>query len=79
MQEHIAKSKAILEKHDIDWYKGPENLGWAPNKNHSTQAAKVVSERLQKVDVEPATRNAVVDTLKEMNKHFADDTIKTLY
>lgn len=79
MREHLDKSKEILEKHDIDWYKGKENLDWAPNKNHSTKAAKAVREALEKADAEVGTREAVVDALNKMKKHFADDTIDKLF
>lgn len=78
MQEYIGQSKEILEKHEIDWYMGTENLGWAPNKNHSTKAAKAVRDVLQKADTEVGTREAVVDALKGIKKHFADDTINIL-
>lgn len=79
MREHIEKSKDILEKYDIDWYKGSENLDLAPNKNHSTKAAKVVREALEKADTEIGTSEAVIDALNQMKKHFAEDTIDTLF
>ncbi len=74
MRQHLAKSKAILDKHEIDWYEGCENLVWAPNKNHSTRAAKAVSEALEKAD-KVGTREAVVNTLKALGKKFANGTI----
>ena len=75
MKAVLADSKAILEKHGIDWLKGKENLVWAPNKNHSIKAAKAVRDALQKADKLPNAKEAVVYTLKEMGQRFADGTI----
>ncbi|EHA1124192.1 Rhs family protein [Vibrio navarrensis] len=66
MRVYLDESKDILEKYDIDWYRGPENLGWARNKNHSTEAAKAVRDELVKADVEVGKKEAVLDVLETM-------------
>ena len=73
-QADLAISKGILEKHGIDWYKGKENLVWAPNKNHSDAAAKAVREALQEAD-KKGTRDAIEAALEDLGKKFANDTI----
>lgn len=78
MVKYLDKSKTILEKHEIDWLKGKENLVWAPNKNHSLQAAKRVSEALEKAD-KLGGKDAVLKELDKLGKEFADDTIKSLF
>ena len=78
MKEYLAESKSILEKYDIDWLFGKENLTWAPNKNHSTQAAKAARDALVEAD-KIGTRESIVETLSTLGKHFADDTIHTLF
>ncbi|WP_299009180.1 RHS repeat-associated core domain-containing protein [uncultured Shewanella sp.] len=79
MKAYLEDSKRILEKYDIDWYKGKENFVWAPNKNHSTDAARVVNEALRKADAKIGTKKSITDALSKLGKHFADDTIKTLF
>ncbi|MFK3873763.1 hypothetical protein [Pseudoalteromonas rhizosphaerae] len=79
MIEYLDESKDIVEKYDIDWYKGPENLGWAPNKNHSTKAAKAVRDYLVKVEQNSPSRESIIKALQEIKEHFANDTIHTLY
>ncbi|ODB43557.1 Rhs family protein [Pseudoalteromonas sp. BMB] len=79
MREYLDESKDILEKYDIDWYRGPENLGWAPNKNHSTKAAKAVRDYLKEADKVGATKHDIVKALEEIKKHFANDTIHKFY
>ena len=73
-QAILKESKAILEKHNIDWLKGKENLTWAPNKNHSKKAAQRVLDALREAD-KKGTKEAIVDALDEMGKKFANDTI----
>ncbi|MFK7031627.1 RHS repeat-associated core domain-containing protein [Flavobacterium oreochromis] len=73
-QAILKESKGILEKHDIDWLKGKENLVWAPNKNHSKEAAQKVLDELKEAD-KKGTRQAIVDALEKMGKKFADGTI----
>ncbi|MBG9990680.1 AHH domain-containing protein [Pseudoalteromonas sp. NZS37] len=79
MIEYLDESKDIVERYDIDWYKGPENLGWAPNKNHSTKAAKAVRDYLVKVEQNSPSKESIIKALQEIKKHFANDTIHTLY
>ena len=78
MVKYVNRSKAILEKHGIDWLKGKENLVWAPNKNHSTQVAKYVSKSLEKAD-KMGGKKAVIKELKRLGERFADDTINKLF
>ena len=78
MKKYLKKSKSILEKHGIDWLKGKDNLVWAPNKNHSTKAAKYVSEALEKAD-KLGGKEGVIKELEKLGKEFADDTINTLF
>ncbi len=75
MRKVLKESKAILEKHGIDWLKGKENLVWAPNKNHSIKAATTVRDALKKADSLFSTREAIVQTLQELGERFADGTI----
>ncbi|GFZ74946.1 type IV secretion protein Rhs [Pseudomonas amygdali pv. eriobotryae] len=79
MKAYLSKSKAILEKHDIDWYKGKENPIWAPNKGHTTANAKKVYDALENADAGGlGTRSDVVSALRKMGQHFADETIDLL-
>ncbi len=71
----LEQSKAILEKYDIDWLYGPENLIWAPNKNHSGVAAERVLDALRDADQNIGTKEGVVAALREIGDRFADDTI----
>lgn len=77
MREHLAKSKAILEAHGIDWFKGRENLVWAPNAGHSTENARRVYEALEKAN-QSGCRNDIVEALRIMGEHFANGTINSL-
>jgi hypothetical protein len=77
MAEYLDKSKAILEKHGIDWLKGKENLVWAPNKNHSTEVAEKGSEALEKAD-KAGGKDAVIKELQKLGKEFADDIIDVI-
>ena len=78
MKKYLDESKAILEKYGVDWYKGADNLIWAPNKNHSAKAAKAVRDALKNAD-KTGSKEEVVKALRKMGQHFADDTIDTLY
>jgi hypothetical protein len=78
MIKYLKKSKAILEKHGIDWLKGKENLVWAPNKNHTKKAAKYVSEALKKAD-KLGGKESVIKELESLGKKFANDTVDTLF
>jgi len=77
--KYAGESRTILEKHGIDWMKGADNLVWAPNKNHSIKAAKAVRDALKKVDDAGGSAADIAKTLKDLGKHFADDTIDTLF
>ncbi len=65
-------SKAILEKFEIDWFKGPENLVHAPNRNHSIKAAEAVQKALLDAN-QVGTRDAVVKALQKMGREFAEE------
>lgn len=77
-KECVLKSKAILEKHNIDWLKGPENLVWAPNIEglHTEEMAKKVYEALAYADLTHSdpklAKKAVVTALKDMGDVAAD-------
>ncbi len=73
-QAILKESKAILEKYNIDWLKGRENLTWTPNKNHNKKAAQKVLDALRIAD-KKGTREAVVEALSDMGNKFANDTI----
>ncbi|WIG80094.1 AHH domain-containing protein [Photobacterium damselae] len=72
MKGYLDESKKILEKYDIDWYKGRENLIWAPNKNHSTIAAKYVRDVLIQAD-KTNSKEEVVLALRNAGDLFAKD------
>lgn len=78
-QADLNISKAILKKYGIDYLHGRENLIWAPNKNHSDDAAAKVRRALQRADRTKGTKAqkkaAVKRALRRMGKKFADDTI----
>ena len=78
-QADLNISKAILKAHGIDYLMGRENLVWAPNKNHSDEAAAKVRRALQRAARTKGTkakkRAAVRAALRRMGKKFADDTI----
>ncbi|AQW31158.1 PAAR domain-containing protein [Ralstonia syzygii subsp. celebesensis] len=79
MREYLDESKDILEHYDVDWYKGRENLGWAPNKNHSTAAAKAVRDALKDAHEKIGTKDAVIEALSKIKEHFKNDTIGSLF
>lgn len=78
MCAYLDESKAILARHGIDGVYGRENLVWAPNKNHSTAAARAVRDALVEAD-RTGSRDAVVQALATLGRHFADRSIDTLY
>jgi len=69
-KEWVLKSKAILEKHGIDWLKGKENLVWAPNIEglHTEEMAKLVYEALALAHKRYNTKEAVIEALSEMGQ-----------
>ena len=75
-KEWVLKSKAILEKHEIDWLKGPENLVWAPNIEglHTEEMAKKVYGALQEAHDLEGTPEAVTEALRKMGKLAANHT-----
>lgn len=58
----LQESKQILERNGIDWYTGPENLIWAPNRAHTAANAQRVLDALRAADGQG--RQAVVDALR---------------
>ena len=80
-KEWVLKSKAILEKHEIDWLKGPENLVWAPNIEglHTEEMAKRVYEALADCRRNERTKKAVVQALREMGRVAAEHTRGKVY
>ncbi len=74
----LEQSKDILEKYNIDWYKGRENLDWAPNVKgvHTTENAKIVYEELKAADETFGTKQAIIDTLKDLQQRFAQGSLK---
>jgi len=75
-KEWVLKSKAILEKHNIDWLYGKENLVWAPNIEglHTEEMAKMVYEKLKQADDIKGTKKAVVKTLKKLGEIASEHT-----
>ncbi len=77
-KEWVLKSKAILEKHNIDWLKGKENLVWAPNIEglHTEEIAKMVYKALADADKTkpPKTKKAVIKALRKMGRIAAEHT-----
>lgn len=75
-KEWVLKSKAILEKYDIDWLKGKENLVWAPNIEglHTEEMAKMVYEKLKMADDAKGTKKAVVKALKKLGEIASEHT-----
>lgn len=65
----LRKAKTC-SRHTIDWYRGAENLGWTPNKNHSTSATKVVRDALVDAHTTAGTKSAVLDALILMKNIF---------
>jgi hypothetical protein len=68
----VAESQLILEKYDIDWYSGRENLIWAPNVGHTQDYAWEVYLALKRADETLGTRPAIEQTLREMGQKFID-------
>ena len=75
-KEWVLKSKAILEKHNIDWLYGKENLVWAPNIEglHTEEMAKMVYEALANADETYGSKEAVVEALADMGELAAQHT-----
>ena len=75
----LAKSKAILESHGIDWLMGRENFVWAPNRGHSVENAIRVLDALEDANNEgKGSKSAVIAALKRMGEHFADGSIENI-
>ena len=75
----LAKSKAILESHGIDWLMGRENFVWAPNRGHSVENAIRVLDALEDANNGgKGSKSAVVAALKRMGEHFADGSIENI-
>ena len=62
----ILDSQALLEKHNIDWYAGPENLVWAPNTGHTQEYAISVWNDLDKVAKQAAANGVDENGTKQM-------------
>ncbi|WP_275368454.1 RHS repeat-associated core domain-containing protein [Xenorhabdus bovienii] len=71
-KEFIKDSQRILREAGIDPKYGVENLVWAPNKNHSVEAAKKVNDVLKEA---VSSGRSVKDTLAELGELFAKDKI----
>lgn len=71
-QPYLERSKAVLEKHGIDWYTGSENLIWAPNRGHSAANAKQVAEILEAADEAGGGRDAIVKALRRAGRDIFD-------
>ena len=50
MKSVLTESKSILEKYNIDWLYGKENLMWATNEGHTLENAKKVRDALKAAD-----------------------------
>lgn len=70
MQDALDESKAILERNGIDWYTGPHNLIWAPNRGHSLANAEAVRDLLAEADGKG--RQAVIDALRHAGRSIFD-------
>jgi len=66
VRDVLGESKAILEKHGVDWYTGRENLIWAPNRGHSLANAEAVRDALKAAD--SGGRDAVIDALRNAGR-----------
>ncbi|MEK9495292.1 AHH domain-containing protein [Photorhabdus sp. P32] len=69
---YIKDSQRILREAGIDPKYGIENLVWAPNKNHSVEAAKKVNDVLKEA---VSSGRSVKDALAELGELFAKDKI----
>jgi hypothetical protein len=74
MQQAIQASKSILERYNIDWLNGTENRTIAPMNNHSTEYVKKVLERLQEAEAEEATRESIIEALRQIGKELQEGT-----
>ena len=69
MKKVLGESKEILERYNIDWLKGIENLMWAPNKGHSLKNAEKVRDALKAADNKcKGCRPCMVDALQKAGK-----------
>lgn len=68
----VEESQAILRKHGIDPYRGPENLVWAPQHAvgiHGGEAQQKILDALRAADLDG--RGAVIDVLEHFGKFAA--------
>lgn len=74
-KEYIEDSQRILREAGIDPIYSIENFVWAPNKNHTIDAARAVNEALNE-----AVRNgeSVAKTLEKLGKLFSEDNISSI-
>ena len=72
MRKALLRSRAVMEKHGLNWYSGRENLVWAPNKagQHTTANAKAVADILEAADVRG--KKAVVKALRRIGKEMSE-------
>jgi len=70
IRDMVDESKAILERHGIDWYTGADNLIWAPNRGHSLANATQVRDMLAAADQHG--RQAVIDALRAAGRNVFD-------
>jgi hypothetical protein len=66
----VEESKKILEKYDIDWLYGQENLAWAPKTGHSIEYAADVWKALDEADRIHGTREEIVKALQQSAEKF---------
>lgn len=67
------KIKDILEKHDIDWYRAPENLNWAPHNwkgLHTTSQQKIIYEHLAEADT--IGKERVIEVLRDIQRMYLE-------
>ncbi|MFC3150957.1 RHS repeat-associated core domain-containing protein [Litoribrevibacter euphylliae] len=71
MRAALLRSRAVMEKHELNWYSGKENLVWAPNVKgqHTTANAQKVADILETAD-EVGGKRAVEKALKRIGKEM---------
>lgn len=68
---HSIRARRVLEEYGLDWYLGPFNLVFAPNRGHTGENIKKLADRLEYLRITRAPKSQVIDEIKDAGEVFA--------